>query len=183
MKKESKNKAQVKTEIPEIESEEIIPSDEIENDEADEFILPSEDKSDEAEEEGIKKSKLSLVPQNAELSDKQKIKAIKRTLENKKYALDRESQKCSEWLRQADERDAKAQDEYDRRKSELEDALLKAEERYNKRINRTLKMWREYTDNYLNTKVLKIKQNIQLLENELQKLELSEASESDIEAK
>ena len=109
--------------------------------------------------------------ENAELSNKQKIKALKRAIENKKYSLDRETEKCRTWRVQAKDRDEKATNEYQKRKKELEELLKKSEERYNKRIAKTKKWWWEYCVNFENTKIKKINDDLTLLQSELGKFE------------
>ncbi|TAL67441.1 MAG: hypothetical protein EPN82_14620, partial [Bacteroidetes bacterium] len=79
------------------------------------------------------------VPENKEISNKQKIAALKRTLLNKNQSLDRERRKVNDWRSQAETRNSKATKEYEKRKSELEEMLRKSEERYQKRIAKTQK--------------------------------------------
>lgn len=175
MKKEIKKQVQQKSQNAEIEEpEEIIISDVVETDELeqDNEQVPSDEEPEKIESsEVVPIAETKPVAENAEISNKQKIKAIKKALENKTYALDREKTKCNDWLKQADTRDTKATDEYENRKKGLEELLRKTTERYEKRMAKTKKQWREYTANYLNTKVKKIEDDIALLQAELSKLE------------
>jgi hypothetical protein len=115
-------------EIPEVE---IIPSEE----NADENFVPEEIEQDEetqpehiveetAEPEPNPEPEIKSVTENTEVSNKQKIKALKRSVDNKMYSIEREEAKVKLWRIQAADRDKKATDEYEKRKSELE-ALLK----------------------------------------------------------
>ena len=181
MKKEIKKQVQQKSQKAEIEEpEEIIISDEIETDELDEQNeqVPSDEVPEQIESsEIVPVAETKPVAENTEISNKQKIKAVKRALENKTYALDREKTKCNDWLKQADTRDAKATEEYENRKNELEELLRKTTERYEKRMSKTKIQWRIYTQDYLNTRVKKIEDDIVLLQTELSKLETLEAKQ------
>ena len=197
MKKEQ-NKFQDKSKKSEIEKpEEVITSTETEDEiietEPEEILVDEEPEQDEEiQETGTdeeiqddelppnlqeKKTDTQLKPEtkseteNAELSNKQKIKALKRAIENKKYSLDRETEKCRTWRVQAKDRDEKATNEYQKRKKELEELLKKSEERYNKRIAKTKKWWWEYCVNFENTKIKKINDDLTLLQSELGKFE------------
>ena len=177
MKKEIKKQVQQKSQAEIEEPEEIIISGEIETDELDEQNeqIPSDEEPEQIESsEIVPVADIKTVAENTEISNTQKIKAVKRSLENKKYSLDREKTKCNDWLKQADTRDAKATEEYENRKKELEELLRKTTERYEKRVSKTKIQWREYTENYLNTKVKKIEDDIVLLQTELSKLETLE---------
>ena len=123
-----------------------------------------------------KESETKPVVENAVLN-KQKIKAVKRALENKTFSLEREKIKCSDWLKQADTRDSEAKTEFEKRKNELEELLKKNTVRYEKRMAKTKLQWRDYTANYLNTKVKKIEDDITLLNAELSKLESLEPTQ------
>ena len=101
MKKEEKNKFQKskKTEIED--GEEIIISSE---ETADEILeIEPEEQEDEIENasehiiEEIAQPETKPVPENSEVSNKLKIKAIKRAIENKKYSIDKEESKVTLW--------------------------------------------------------------------------------------
>jgi len=150
--------------------EEILVDEETENDEEiqDDELPPNlQEKKADTEPKPETKSEA----ENAELTNKQKVKALKRAIENKKYSLDRETEKCRTWRVQAKDRDEKATNEYQKRKKELEEQLKKSEERYNKRIARTKKWWWEFCVNFENTKIKKINDDLTLLQTELSKLE------------
>jgi metal-responsive CopG/Arc/MetJ family transcriptional regulator len=111
------------------------------------------------------------VPENSELTNAQKVKAIKRALENKINTLTREKAKVRDWRSQAIDRNEKATTEFEKRKTELEELIKKSEDRFNKRIAKTQKFWIEYSDNYEVTKIKGIEQDIALLQAELDKLQ------------
>jgi hypothetical protein len=190
MKKHPKTKLQQKnnitddaeTEIPE---EETIPSEEISDPEISDPEIDDPDFEDNEilpkDEEFVYDASPIELPENGTsepneksyFSPKQIKKALKRALENKTYSLDRETTKVKEWRSQAKERDEKATAEYDKRKKEAEEILKKAEERFNKRIARTKKWWREYADNHEQNKIKKLQDDIALLQAELKKQEES----------
>lgn len=180
MKKEIKKEVQQKSQTAIEKPYEIVISDEIETDKLDEQKepVPTDEELEKIESsEVVPVSETKPVAENTEISNKMKIKAIKRALENKTYALDREKTKCNDWIKQADTRDTNATEEYEKRKKELEEYLRKTTERYEKRMSKTKIQWREYTENYLNTKVKKIEDDITLLKIELSKLENLEPSQ------
>jgi hypothetical protein len=174
-----KNKTQQKTRKAENEEpeESKLPSEEIIDipDTIDDEI-PAFDKIDssipevqETESAAIIDSEKQPLPENTALSNKQKIAAIKRSIQNKQYNLDREQTKVKDWRVQGADRIDKATKLYEKRKAELEDALKKTEERFNKSIGKTQKMWLDYSDNYEKTKIKKIEDDIILLQTELSK--------------
>jgi hypothetical protein len=147
-------------EIIEIEPEEHLPGvDEIEE-------IPSEDKI-----EIIPDSELQPVAENPEVTAKQKIKALKRAMEFKQSAIEREEIKVKDWRVQAKDRDEKATSEFEKRKTMLEESLKKNEERYQKRIAKTEKWWWQYCINHEATKIKKLQDDLSLLQTELTKLE------------
>ena len=157
----SKSKFQQKTKkVAEIEEteEENIPSDEnfSEELEEDEEQVPEEEEipeSESPEEKPEKEPEAKSVAENKELSNKQKIKALKRALETKTYALEKAKDTVKGWRSQAADRDNRANTEYQKRKAECEEMLKKIEERYQKRIARTKKWWLDYSDNVEKTKI------------------------------
>ena len=56
----------------------------------------------------------------------------------------------------------------------MEELLRKTTERFEKRMAKTKLQWRIYTEDYLNTRVKKIEDDIVLLQTELSKLETLE---------
>ena len=171
MKKEQ-NKFQDKSKKSEIEKrEEVITSTETEDEiietEPEEILVDEEPEQDEEiQETGTdeeiqddelppnlqeKKTDTQLKPEtkseteNAELSNKQKIKALKRAIENKKYSLDRETEKCRTWRVQAKDRDEKATNEYQKRKKELEElAPTAATSGLAERMAAGIQFWRRF---------------------------------------
>ena len=206
---QQKTKTTEKSAVEEIEEEEIISNEEIENDELDEEteqVPIDEIETDEIDEEEdvppflktdaidkdlVKVStngkvesdeKTNNIALTEEKSLKQKVKALQKAIENKKYSLEREQIKCRDWRVQGKDKDEKATAEYQKRKTELEEMLKKSEERYNKRIAKTKKWWWDYTDNYEITKVKKIQDEVNLLEAELSKLEIKEHETAEVSA-
>lgn len=188
MKKEVK-KVQNKVENSETETpEEIIISSEeneieiLEND-ADEFekvLLSSDEKSIVASDIEVKDAKPvseekvsepKPVSENAEVVNKQKIKALKRSIENKTFTIEREEIKVKDWRVQAADRDKLATEEFEKKKSAIEESLKKNQERFNKRMAKTKKWWHEYSDNYEVTKIKKLKDELALLHSELLKFD------------
>jgi hypothetical protein len=178
-------------EIPEVE---IVPSEEIEIPEVE--IIPSEENAnenldieDDQEEtqpdhiveetasETEAKPEIKSVTENTEVSNKQKIKALKRTIDNKMYSIEREESKVKLWRIQAVDMDKKATDDYEKRKSELEILLKKNQERFDKRMAKTKKWWHEFSDNYTETKIKKLHDDLALLQSELLKFESLEPTE------
>lgn len=164
-----KKSKQTETEEPE---EVINPSDELEQD--NEKVPFDEETPEVINSETKTESEAKPVPEKSELTNKQKINALKRTLLNKNQSLERERRKVADWRSQAKDRDEKATTEFQKRKTELEELLKKSEERFNKRIAKTKKLWHEYSDNYEINKINKIEKDITLLQNELFKLEVTE---------
>ena len=188
MKKEVK-KVQNKVENSETETpEEIIISSEeneieiLEND-ADEFekvLMSSDEKSIVASDIEVKDAKPvseekvsepKPVSENAEVVNKQKIKALKRSIENKTFTIEREEIKVKDWRVQATDRDKLATEEFEKKKSAIEESLKKNQERFNKRMAKTKKWWHEYSDNYEVTKIKKLKDELTLLQAELLKFD------------
>ena len=188
MKKEVK-KVQNKVENSETETpEEIIISSEeneieiLEND-ADEFekvLMSSDEKSIVASDIEVKDAKPvseekvsepKPVSENAEVVNKQKIKALKRSIENKTFTIEREEIKVKDWRVQATDRDKLATEEFEKKKSAIEELLKKNQERFNKRMAKTKKWWHEYSDNYEVTKIKKLKDELTLLQAELLKFD------------
>ena len=188
MKKEVK-KVQNKVENSETETpEEIIISSEeneieiLEND-ADEFekvLMSSDEKSIVASDIEVKDAKPvseekvsepKPVSENAEVVNKQKIKALKRSIENKTFTIEREEIKVKDWRVQATDRDKLATEEFEKKKSAIEESLKKNQERFNKRMAKTKKWWHEYSDNYEVTKIKKLKDELALLQAELLKFD------------
>ena len=188
MKKEVK-KVQNKVENSETETpEEIIISSEeneieiLEND-ADEFekvLMSSDEKSIVASDIEVKDAKPvseekvsepKPVSENAEVVNKQKIKALKRSIENKTFTIEREEIKVKDWRVQAADRDKLATEEFEKKKSAIEESLKKNQERFNKRMAKTKKWWHEYSDNYEVTKIKKLKDELTLLQAELLKFD------------
>lgn len=189
MKKEIKNKIQPKIQNAELEEpEEInISSEEneieiLEND-ADEFekvLMASDEKSIVASDIEVKDAKPvseekvtepKPVSENAEVVNKQKIKALKRSIENKTFTIEREEIKVKDWRVQAADRDKFATEEFEKKKSAIEESLKKNQERFNKRMAKTKKWWHEYSDNYELTKIKKLKDELALLQAELLKFD------------
>lgn len=157
-----------------IESGEYDDFDEIINNDENEFTDDDIEDIQPTDEATLEPESVTPEPESAtvpSLTNKQKAKAVRRSIENKKMALDRETRKVKEWRVQAKDRDEKATAEYQKRKSELEEMLRKSEERYTKRMAKTKKWWHEYSDNYEATKIQKIENDIILLTTELQKYE------------
>ncbi len=188
MKKEVK-KVQNKVENSETETpeENIISSEENENEilenDADEFekvLLSSDEKSIVASDIEVKDAKPvseekvsepKPVSENAEVVNKQKIKALKRSIENKTFTIEREEIKVKDWRVQATDRDKLATEEFEKKKSAIEESLKKNQERFNKRMAKTKKWWHEYSDNYEVTKIKKLKDELALLQAELLKFD------------
>ena len=188
MKKEVK-KVQNKVENSETETpeENIISSEENENEilenDADEFekvLLSSDEKSIVASDIEVKDAKPvseekvsepKPVSENAEVVNKQKIKALKRSIENKTFTIEREEIKVKDWRVQATDRDKLATEEFEKKKSAIEESLKKNQERFNKRMAKTKKWWHEYSDNYEVTKIKKLKDELALLHSELLKFD------------
>ena len=186
MKKEVK-KVQNKVENSETETPEeiIISSEENENEilenDADEFekvLLSSDEKSIVASDIEVKDAKPEEkvsepkpVSENAEVVNKQKIKALKRSIENKTFTIEREEIKVKDWRVQAADRDKLATEEFEKKKSAIEESLKKNQERFNKRMAKTKKWWHEYSDNYEVTKIKKLKDELALLQVELLKFD------------
>ena len=188
MKKEVK-KVQNKVENSETETpeENIISSEENENEilenDADEFekvLLSSDEKSIVASDIEVKDAKPvseekvsepKPVSENAEVVNKQKIKALKRSIENKTFTIEREEIKVKDWRVQAADRDKLATEEFEKKKSAIEESLKKNQERFNKRMAKTKKWWHEYSDNYEVTKIKKLKDELALLQAELLKFD------------
>ena len=187
-----KNKTQQKTKKAETEEPEDvnIPSEENtdENLELEPIndLIPSEEEipdvisSDVKENESVpgNDSEKPPVPENTALSNKQKIAALKRSITNKQYSLDREQIKVKDWRVQGADRINKATATFEKRKAELEDALKKTEERFNKSIAKTQKMWLDYSDNYEKSKIKKLEDDLVLLQSELSKFESQEPKEA-----
>ena len=188
MKKEVK-KVQNKVENSETETpeENIISSEENENEilenDADEFekvLMSSDEKSIVASDIEVKDAKPvseekasepKPVSENAEVVNKQKIKALKRSIENKTFTIEREEIKVKDWRVQATDRDKLATEEFEKKKSAIEELLKKNQERFNKRMAKTKKWWHEYSDNYEVTKIKKLKDELALLQAELLKFD------------
>jgi hypothetical protein len=168
-------KADEEIEIPEVE---IVPSEEIENDENldieddQEVEMPEHIVEETASET---ETEIKPIPENTEISNKSKIKALKRSVENKMYSIEREESKVKLWRIQAADRDKKATDEYEKRKTELEILLKKNQDRFDKRMAKTKKWWHEFSDNYTATKIKKLHDDLTLLQNELSKFEKLES--------
>lgn len=175
MKKETKKSVQSENEKNEIDAmendiniSEIAPE-EIENDIA-------EVSTDTANEEKNDNVKLSMPEEKADPESDQKllklkIKALKRSIDNKKYAIARDQEKKDLWRIQAKERDEKATSEFETKKILLEEQLKKNQDRFDKKMAKTKKWWHEYTDNFEITKIQKSKDELSKLEIELIKLE------------
>ncbi len=117
-------------------------------------------------------------PEKTVLSNKQKIAALKRSIQNKQFSLEREQTKVRDWRIQGNDRINKATATYEKRKAELQDALSKTEERFNKSIAKTQKLWLDYADNFEQTKIKKIEDDLTLLQSELSKIEEIEPTET-----
>jgi hypothetical protein len=113
-----------------------------------------------------------------EITNKQKIRAILRAIENKKYSIDRENEKCRIWEIQGKDRDDKANFEYNKRKVELDELLRKNQERYDKRMAKTHKWWHQYIITHRATKIKSLVDGLALLEAELMKLDDQEPKEA-----
>jgi hypothetical protein len=175
MKKETKKTVQSENENIEIEViendinlSEIAPE-EIEN----EIAEVSTDTANELKNDNVKLSmpEEKADPESEEKLLKLKIKALKRSIDNKKYAIDRDQEKADLWRIQAKERDEKATTEFETKKILLEEQMKKNQERYNKRIQKTSIYWHIYTDDFEINKILKSKDELSKLETELIKLE------------
>jgi hypothetical protein len=173
-----KKSQKTETEEPE---DVINPSDELEQD--NEKVPADEETPEVISTEEKDEAESKPVPENKEISNKQKIAALKRTLLNKSQSLERDRRKVNDWRSQAKDRDEKATTEFQKRKTELEELIKKSEERYNKRIAKTKKLWYEYSDNYEASKINKIEKDIKLLEAELFKLEVTHPDTSTEETK
>jgi hypothetical protein len=154
------------------EPEEVtVPSDELEQEK--EQVPADVETQDAISSEKPTEPEAKPPSEKSELTNKQKISALKRALENKTSSLNREKSKVRDWRSQAETRNTKATEEFEKLKSKLEESLKKSEDRYQKRIAKTQKMWIEYSDNYEATKINKIEKDITLLEAELFKLEVT----------
>jgi hypothetical protein len=122
-------------------------------------------------EKKVKSTEPKPVTENSDSANKQKIKAIKRAIENKAFSIEREEIKVKDWRIQATDRDKLAKEEYEKKKSELDDLFKKNQARYDKRIAKTKKWWHEYSDNHEATKIKKLKDELALLNTELLKYE------------
>jgi hypothetical protein len=172
-----------KTEIEKPAEIEIIPSEEI----ADEILVPEELEQDEETQpdhiveetasETEPEPEIRPVTENTEVSNKTKIKALKRSVDNKMYSIEREESKVKLWRIQASDRDKKATDEFTKRLAELEVLLKKNQERFDKRMAKTKKWWHEFSDNYTDTKIKKLHDDLTLLQSELLKFESLEPTE------
>ncbi|MDT3740745.1 MAG: hypothetical protein RO257_14735 [Candidatus Kapabacteria bacterium] len=161
------------TETPEetIISSEVNENENLEND-ADEFekvLMASDEVKDAKPVSEEKVSEPKPVSENAEVVNKQKIKALKRSIENKTFTIEREEIKVKDWRVQAADRDKLATEEFEKKKSAIEESLKKNQERFNKRMAKTKKWWHEYSDNYEVTKIQKLKDELALLQAELLK--------------
>ncbi|MCX6152777.1 MAG: hypothetical protein NT007_01320 [Candidatus Kapabacteria bacterium] len=119
-----------------------------------------------------------VTPEDAELILKNKIKALRRGIENKKASIERENLKIAGWRKDAADRDSKHLKEYESRKSELEEALRKTEERYQKRVSKTAKLWWEYCSNREQNLVKNLNNDLTMMQNELERLERKEPQEN-----
>ena len=147
----------------EFEAEEQLPGvDELEQIEE----VPTADKI-----EIIPDAELKQIEETPEVTAKQKIKALKRAMEAKQSAIEREEIKVKDWRVQGKDRDEKATSEFEKRKIMLEDSLKKNEERYQKRMAKTEKWWWQYCINHEGTKIKKLQDDLSLLQTELTKLE------------
>jgi hypothetical protein len=185
-KNQNKNKFQ-QNEKTDISAEVEIPENEYLTDEEiealpDEFEaevqLPGVDELEQIEEvptadkiEVIPDSEPKPIEENPEVSEKQKIKALKRAMEAKQSAIEREEIKVKDWRVQAKDRDEKATSEFQKRKTMLEELLKKNEERYQKRMAKTEKWWWQYCINHEATKIKKLQDDLSLLQTELAKHE------------
>jgi hypothetical protein len=164
----------------EISEAEIVPSEEI----TDDILVPdAEVEQDEETPEHIEETaepdkEIKPISENTDISNKFKIKAIKRSIDNKIYSIDREVSKVAGWRIAAKDRDEKATAEYQKRKLELEALLQKNQERFDKRMLKTQKWWWDYSITYENTKIIKLNADLVLLKNELLKFELLEPQET-----
>jgi hypothetical protein len=131
--------------------------------------MPPAFKEKEGESESIPETKPD--PENPEVSEKQKIKALKRAIEFKQSAIEREEIKVKDWRVQGKDRDEKATSEFQKRKTMLEELLKKNEERYQKRMAKTEKWWHQYCRNHETTKIKKLQDDLTLLQTELAKHE------------
>jgi len=202
--KKSNKKVQTKSQKVEIEDDDILPTDEIldesetENQD-DEYTEPSEIESDidipeeddtelieDDDEEEIAEpepqpKKIILKPASEappEITNKQKKKALQRAIDNKNYSIEKETIKIRDWRVQAKDRDEKAENEYQKRKTELEESLRKNEERYQKRMAKTKRWWWEFCTNHEDTKIKKMNDDLALLQKELDALVEKEPEET-----
>ena len=154
---------ELEDEIIEIEPEEQLPGvDEIEQ---------IDEVPPEVKDEVIPDSEPKQIAENPEALAKQKIKALKRAIEFKQSAIEREEIKVKDWRVQGKDRDEKATSEFQKRKTMLDESLKKNEERYQKRMAKTEKWWWQYCINHEATKIKKLQDDLSLLQTELAKLE------------
>ena len=154
---------ELEDEIIEIEPEEQLPGvDEIEQ---------IDEVPPEVKDEVIPDSEPKQIAENPEALAKQKIKALKRAIEFKQSAIEREEIKVKDWRVQGKDRDEKATSEFQKRKTMLDESLKKNEERYQKRMAKTEKWWWQYSLNHEATKIKKLQDDLSLLQTELAKLE------------
>ena len=118
-------------------------------------------------------NKAEQVLKNTAAIDKYKLSDLRRSLENKTSTLEREKAKVTDWRTQAKHRDEKATEEYEKRKTELEELLKKNQERHDKRIAKTEKYWWQYCLNHEATKIKKLEDEVTLLQSELEKMSAS----------
>ncbi len=192
-KKQQQSKKQNESAELETPEEEILPSEEIENDDLEleeeqeplEDEIPEtieseelDDETPDAVEPDASVEEIKPVGEVTEITGKQKIKALKRAIDNKNLSLDRERVKVKEWRQQAKDRNDKALTEFEKRKKELEEALEKNQKRFDARIAKTQKWWIEYSDEYEINKIQKIEADIALLKSELEKIDEKEPAEA-----
>ena len=137
-----------------------------------------DDETPDAVEPDASVEEIKPVGEVTEITGKQKIKALKRAIDNKNLSLDRERVKVKEWRQQAKDRNDKALTEFEKRKKELEEALEKNQKRFDARIAKTQKWWIEYSDEYEINKIQKIEADIALLKSELEKIDEKEPAEA-----
>lgn len=160
--------AETVVEIDSTEKDDINPG---ENNTADEksidFYLSEEEQNKETASQS--KTKAEQVVENTAAMDKFKLSNLRRSLENKKATLEREKAKCTDWVTQGNHRDEKATEEYEKRKTELEELIKKNQERFDKRMAKTKTQWHDYVVNYEATKIKKLEDEVTLLQLELEK--------------
>ena len=164
--------AETVVEIDSTEKDDINPG---ENNTADEkgidFYLSEENQNIENASQSETKAEQGI--ENTAAMDKYKLSSLRRTLENKISTLEREKAKCTDWVTQAKHRDEHATEEYEKRKTELEELLKKNQERFDKRMAKTKTHWHDYVVNYEATKIKKLEDEVTLLQLELEKMSVS----------